>query len=80
MVAASRYRLQRVIPSGRASGRSHKAAPWNGLGNSSPSTSVLVTSCLGPVAVCPSTRCGLDPPGSFHRDVCNFNKPYYEIA
>lgn len=65
-VAASPCGPRRVIPSGWASGCPHKAASWNELGTHPfllpPwSTSVLVTSCLGTVAVCPSTRCGLDP-------------------
>lgn len=81
-VAASPCGPRRVIPSGWASGCPHKAASWNELGTH-PFLLPLVHVRFGHKLSRHRRGLSLDEmrsrPGPFHRGVCNFNKPYYEL-
>jgi len=82
-VAASPCGPRRVIPGGWASGCSHKAASWNELGTH-PCPLPLVHVRFGHELSRLRRGLSLDEmrsgPGPFHRGVCNFNKPYYEVV
>lgn len=75
---------RRLNPSGWASECwRYKAALWNEVGTY-PSSSPLVHVCFGHELSRLRRGLSLDEmwsgPGPFHRGVCNFNKPYYEVV